>query len=85
MEEVFWRGLGVTVFRRVSVHARSLRSSGDPPQLPGVEVGMLEDEHEHSTISLIHRLGRQLDGAPSRLLAILESKLKSWTEEAPHH
>jgi len=40
---------------------------------------LMEAELEHSTISLIHRVGRQLEGGPARLLAILEAKLKSWT------
>lgn len=34
---------------------------------------------EDTTVSLIHRLGRQLDGAPARLLAALETKLKVWS------
>ncbi|WP_414902149.1 LysR family transcriptional regulator [Sphingomonas flavalba] len=39
---------------------------------------LVAEDLDHTTISLIHRLGRQLDGAPSRLLAILEAKLRSW-------
>jgi DNA-binding transcriptional LysR family regulator len=39
---------------------------------------LLEAELEHVTVSLIHRLGRQLDGAPARLLGQLETKLKTW-------
>ncbi len=34
---------------------------------------------EDTTISLIHRLGRQLDGAPARLLATFETRLKAWS------
>lgn len=41
---------------------------------------LLEAELEHATVSLIHRLGRQLDGAPARLLSQIESKLRTWTE-----
>lgn len=33
---------------------------------------------EDTTVSLIHRLGRQLDGAPARLLSTLEARLKAW-------
>jgi len=44
---------------------------------------LIEAELEHTTINLIHRAGRQLDGGPARLLAILEAKLKSWTGPAP--
>ena len=35
---------------------------------------------EDTTISLIHRLGRQLDGAPARLLAAFETRIKGWNE-----
>jgi DNA-binding transcriptional LysR family regulator len=41
---------------------------------------LAEAELEHATISLIHRLGRQLGEAPARLLGQLESRLKTWTE-----
>ncbi|UAK22920.1 LysR family transcriptional regulator [Sphingomonas nostoxanthinifaciens] len=41
---------------------------------------LLDAELEHSTVSLIHRMGRQLDGAPARLLGQLEARLKTWTE-----
>jgi DNA-binding transcriptional LysR family regulator len=43
---------------------------------------LVDDELAQSTLSLIHRLGRQLDGAPARLLSLLETKLRSWTEVA---
>ncbi|SEN48068.1 transcriptional regulator, LysR family [Sphingomonas gellani] len=43
---------------------------------------LLEPELEHATVSLIHRLGRQLDGAPSRLLGQIEAMLRSWTNPA---
>lgn len=39
-----------------------------------------EAELEHTTVSLIHRLGRQLDGAPARLLGRIEAKLKTWAD-----
>ena len=39
---------------------------------------LLDPELEHSSVSLIHRLGRQLDGAPARLLSQLENSLKNW-------
>lgn len=40
---------------------------------------LVEVELEMTTISLIHRVGRQLDGGPSRLLAILEAQIKRWS------
>jgi len=39
---------------------------------------LIAAELEHTTVSLIHRMGRQLEGAPARLLALLESKLNTW-------
>lgn len=73
MRDVAKAGRVVTVLPRISV-------------LSEIEQGTLvarpihEAALEHTTISLIHRLGRQLDGAPARLLGILEAKLKTWTE-----
>jgi DNA-binding transcriptional LysR family regulator len=43
---------------------------------------LLEGELELASVSLIHRLGRQLDGAPSALLGQVETKLRTWTEAA---
>lgn len=34
---------------------------------------------EHTTVSLIHRVGRRLDGAPLRMLTLLEGTLRSVT------
>ena len=78
MREMAKAGRAVTVLPRIATVAEIEEGSL-------VARPLLEDELEHSTISLIHRLGRQLDGVPSRLLSILETKLKSWTEEAPAH
>ncbi|WP_420139797.1 LysR family transcriptional regulator [Sphingomonas sp.] len=73
MRELARAGRMVTLLPRVSV-------------ISELEEGTLvarplrEAELEHATVSLIHRLARQLDGAPSRLLGQLEAKLKSWGE-----
>jgi DNA-binding transcriptional LysR family regulator len=75
LRETAKAGRAVTVLPKISTVAEIEEGSL-------VARPLLDDELEHSTISLIHRLGRQLDGAPSRLLAILEAKLKGWTEEA---
>ncbi|PEQ13581.1 LysR family transcriptional regulator [Novosphingobium sp. PC22D] len=48
-----------------------------------VERPLRDPELEHSTVSLIHRLGRQLDGAPARLLSLLENNLKTRTPPQP--
>jgi DNA-binding transcriptional LysR family regulator len=76
MREIAKAGRAVTVLPRVATLAEL--DEGSLIARP-----LRDDELEQSTLSLIHRLGRQLDGAPSRLLAILEAKLKTWAEEAP--
>ncbi|WP_448502847.1 LysR family transcriptional regulator [Sphingomonas sp.] len=72
MREIAKTGRAVTVLPRISALAEL--EAGTLVARP-----LLDDAIEHSTVSLIHRLGRQLEGAPARLLAILEAKLKSWS------
>ncbi len=71
MREIAKAGRALTILPRISVLAELEEGSL-------VARPLLDDELEHSTVSLIHRLGRQLEGAPARLLAILEAKLKTW-------
>ena len=72
MRESTKAGRTVTVLPRISVLAELEEGT--------LVARALRDETiEHSTVSLIHRLGRQLDGAPARLLGVLETKLKSWS------
>ena len=73
MRDAAKAGRAVTVLPRIS--ALTEIEEGSLVARP-----LLEAELEESTISLIHRLGRQLDGAPARLLGILEAKLKTWTK-----
>lgn len=73
MRDTVRAGRAVTVLPRIS--ALTEIEEGSLVARP-----LLEAELEHTTISLIHRLGRQLDGAPARLLGLLEAKLKTWTE-----
>ena len=75
MREIAKAGRIVTVLPRVSTIAELEEGSL-------VARPLRDDALEQSTLSLIHRLGRQLDGAPARLLAVLETKLKSWDGEA---
>lgn len=71
MREIAKAGRAVTVLPRISVVAELEEGS--------LIARPLKDEAiEDSTVSLIHRLGRQLDGAPARLLGVLETKLRSW-------
>lgn len=74
MREMAKAGRAVTVLPRIS--ALTEIEDGSLVVRP-----LLDGELEHTTVSLIHRLGRQLDGAPARLMSILESKLKLWSEE----
>ena len=72
MREIAKGGRAVTVLPRISAIAELEEGSL-------VARPLIDDAIEHSTVSLIHRLGRQLDGAPARLLAVIEAKLKSWS------
>lgn len=72
MREIAKGGRAVTVLPRISAIAEL--EEGTLVARP-----LIDDAIEHSVVSLIHRLGRQLDGAPARLLAVIEAKLKSWS------
>ena len=74
MRDTAKAGRAVTVLPRISVLSEIEKGTlvARPIQKAGLE---------DTTISLIHRLGRQLQGAPARLLAILETKLKTWAEQ----
>lgn len=72
MREIAKAGRALTVLPRISALAELEEGSL-------VARPLLDDEIEHSTVSLIHRLGRQLEGAPARLMAVLEARLKSWS------
>jgi DNA-binding transcriptional LysR family regulator len=72
MREIAKGGRAVTVLPRISAIAELEEGSL-------VARPLIDDTIEHTTVSLIHRLGRQLDGAPARLLGVIEAKLKSWS------
>lgn len=76
MRDLARAGRAVTVLPRISALTEL-----DEGSL--VAVPLRDEELEHSTVSLIHRLGRQLDGAPARLLSLLENNLKTWTPVEP--
>jgi DNA-binding transcriptional LysR family regulator len=40
---------------------------------------LIDTDLEHTRIGLIHRLGRQLNGPPGRLLGLLEKRVRTWT------
>lgn len=71
MRDVAKAGRAVTVLPRLSVVTELAEGSL-------VARPLLDPELEHSSVSLIHRLGRQLDGAPARMLSLLENNLKTW-------
>ncbi|WP_016745363.1 LysR family transcriptional regulator [Rhizorhabdus wittichii] len=71
MRDVAKAGRAVTVLPRIS--AVTELAEGSLVARP-----LLDPELEHSSVSLIHRLGRQLDGAPARMLSLLENNLKTW-------
>lgn len=73
MREAARAGRMVTVLPRIA--AASELEDGTLVARP-----ISEADLEHTTVSLIHRLGRQLDGAPAKLLAAFEARLKGWSE-----
>jgi DNA-binding transcriptional LysR family regulator len=44
-----------------------------------IAIPFAETEAEPVSVHLITRLGRQLEGAPAKLLTVLEAKMRSWT------
>lgn len=71
MRDVAKAGRAVTVLPRIS--AVTELAEGSLVARP-----LIDPELEHSSVSLIHRLGRKLDGAPARMLSLLENNLKTW-------
>lgn len=76
MREIAKLGTMVTVLPKIS--ALSELQKGTLVARP-----LLAVELEHCTVTLIHRVGRRLDGAPLRVLGLLESGLKAWSEQIP--
>lgn len=76
MREVAKGGRAVTVLPRIAALAEL--AEGTLIARP-----LRDPELEHSAVSLIHRLGRQLDGAPARMLSALENNLKNWAASMP--
>jgi DNA-binding transcriptional LysR family regulator len=73
LREMARSGAMVTLLPRVSVIS-------DLQEGALVALHLLDTELEDTAISLVHRIGRQLDGPPAELLSVIESKLKSWSE-----
>lgn len=74
MREMAKQGRQVTVLPPISVLA-------ELNERTLVARPLLDVELEHTTIGLIHRLGRQLNGPPGRLLSMLEKRVKTWVGE----
>jgi DNA-binding transcriptional LysR family regulator len=45
-----------------------------------VAIPLVEEKLEATSVALVTRVGRQLEGAPLRLLSAIESRVKDWTE-----
>jgi DNA-binding transcriptional LysR family regulator len=71
MRELVRQGRMVAILPRIAAIAEL--EDGSCVALP-----LAETELEVATVSLIHRLGRHLEGAPIRLLAQIEAKLQTW-------
>jgi DNA-binding transcriptional LysR family regulator len=76
MREMAKGGRVVTVLPRIAALAELAEGSL-------IARPLRDPELEHSAVSLIHRLGRQLDGAPARMLSALENNLKNWSAPMP--
>ncbi|MBT0670743.1 LysR family transcriptional regulator [Novosphingobium profundi] len=72
MRDIARAGRAVCVLPRIS--ALSELTEGTLVARP-----LHDPELDDATVSLIYRLGRQLEGAPARLLSLLENNLKSWS------
>ncbi|WBX84165.1 LysR family transcriptional regulator [Sphingosinicella microcystinivorans] len=74
MRDIAKSGSMLTLLPRISVLSELAEGS-----LVGLH--LMDTKLEDTTISMIHRLGRQLDGAPAKLLTLLEARFKTWAEE----
>ncbi len=72
MREMAKKGRFVTVLPPISVLAEL--EEGTLVARP-----LIDTDLEHTRIGLIHRLGRQLNGPPGRLLGLLEKRVRTWT------
>lgn len=71
MRETVRRGAAVTILPQLSVWSEL--ESGEL-----ASIAIADDAMEDATISLILRAGRQLEGAPARLLKMVEAQLRQW-------
>lgn len=76
MREIAKEGRAVTVLPPISVLAEI--EEGTLVARP-----LIDADLEHTTIGLIHRLGRQLNGPPGRMLSLLEKRVRTWTVSDP--
>lgn len=76
MREIAKQGRAVTVLPPISVLAEIEEGSLVGRPLMDADLG-------HTTIELIHRVGRQLNGPPGRMLSLLEKRVRGWTVNAP--
>jgi DNA-binding transcriptional LysR family regulator len=72
MRELAQAGTAVTILPQVSLW-RELQER----QL--VSVAIDDDEMDDTTISLVLRSGRQLEGAPARLCKVIEAQMRQWS------
>ena len=72
MREMALQGSTVTILPQVSIW-------NELKEGRLVSVAIADDEMEDTTISLILRAGRQLEGAPGRLLKTIEAQMRQWS------
>jgi DNA-binding transcriptional LysR family regulator len=76
MREMALSGAAVTILPQVSLW-RELE------ERHLISVAIADDEIEETTISLVLRAGRQLEGAPARLSKVIEAQLRQWNRPLP--
>lgn len=77
MREAVRSGTAVTILPQLSVWSELQDGTM-------ISVPIAEDTMELTTVSLILRSGRQLEGAPVRLLNVIEAQLRQWKEPLKH-
>lgn len=71
MREMVRQGVAAAILPQFSIWAELTEGSL-------VSVAIADDAMEDTTLSLILRAGRQLEGAPARLLNLIEAQVRQW-------
>jgi DNA-binding transcriptional LysR family regulator len=76
MQDAVRSGIALAILPQISVWSELMEGAM-------VSVPIADDQIEETTTSLVLRSGRQLEGAPLRLLKRIETQLRQWNR--PFH